>query len=277
MSEFLTLEETNLSRAWARIFVRSQPTGYELSPFLLRLTDHGAEGPREIPELRDALDACLEASDMDGVQTVANTIFPQSLWRQAKGDRHQLYAAYLENLPDYVAMAPSKNRDGLYFARLIGFGIAPANGTEEPHLPAKLLQAGGNQLEFMIQHCRPGVRRTMFQAAVYDPVRDQSASAQQGFPCLQHLTFVPEFRNKTLSLNAFYATQQLFMKAYGNWLGLVRLGLFVAGQVDLRLGAMNCYVGIEKMDKRPKPGTALQRLRSAAAAAVVADAQPTST
>jgi hypothetical protein len=111
----------------------------------------------------------------------------------------------------------------------------------------------------------------MFQAAIYDPVRDQDAAAQKAFPCLQHVTFVPDFRGGTLALNAFYATQQLFVKAYGNWLGLARLGMFVASQVDLRFAAMNCFAGIEKMDMRPKSGRQLERLRSAATDAVESD------
>jgi hypothetical protein len=267
MQEYLTLQERNLSRAWGSVFVRAQRPGAEFSPFLLSLTDIDQSGPDEVADLREALDECLAANDCDSVDTVANTIFPQSLWKQAKGDRSQLYATYLEYLPDYVSMAPTKNHSGLYFARLIGYAVAPSKGTSEPHIPLDRLEEGGNQLEFIIKHCRPGVRRAMFQAAIYDPVRDQNASAQQGFPCLQHVSFVPDFQHKTLALNAFYATQQLFMKAYGNWLGLARLGMFVASQVDLHFSALHCYVGIEKMDKRPKSGAPLERLRAAAALA----------
>ena len=58
----------------------------------------------------------------------------------------------------------------------------------------------------------------MFQACVFDPIRDHTGAAQQPFPCLQHISLVPDERSGTLSLNAFYATQQLFTKACGNWL-----------------------------------------------------------
>src|SRR5262245_55517223 len=47
---------------------------------------------------------------------------------------------------------------------------------------------------------------------VFDPVRDHTGSAQLPFSCLQHISFVPDKWNGTLSLNAFYATQQLFTK-----------------------------------------------------------------
>ena len=79
---------------------------------------------------------------------------------------------------------------------------------------------------------------------------------------------MPDFRRNTLSLNAFYATQQLFVKAYGNWLGLCRLGTFVAGQTGLRFAELNCFAGIQKMDDRPHSGDLLDRLKDLAEATV---------
>ena len=60
-----------------------------------------------------------------------------------------------------------------------------------------------------------------------------------------------------MSLNAFYAMQLLFVKAYGNWLGLMRLGAFVASQTDLRFERLNCFAGIQKLtaNTRPQPVT----------------------
>ena len=124
-----------------------------------------------------------------------------------------------------------------------------------------LLQQGGNQIEFIINACKPKAMRMALQASVYDPVRDQT-DARQGFPCLQHIAFVPDFTRQTLSLNAFYAMQLLFVKAYGNWLGLMQLGAFVASQTNLRFERLNCFTGIQKLssDKRPHPGELLERL-----------------
>ena len=94
------------------------------------------------------------------------------------------------------------------------------------------------------------------------PLRDQT-EARQGFPCLQHIAFVPDFNRQTLSLNAFYAMQLLFVKAYGNWLGLMRLGGFVASQTELRFVRLNCFTGHPEDvlgSTRPKPGEPLERL-----------------
>ncbi|MGA2701878.1 MAG: thymidylate synthase [Isosphaeraceae bacterium] len=253
--------EPNLATAWARAFLAiSRSTGRELSPFLISIAADPKGQPAEDVDLRHALDACLEEADQQPVETVAKTIFPQAMWRRAGGERQKLYKSYLEFLPDFVAMAPPQNSNGLYFARLIGYGTDPKNGEPEAHLKGRL-ERGGNQIEFIINACKPGAMRMALQASIYDPVRDQ-IEARQHFPCLQHIAFVPDFNRKTLSLNAFYAMQLFFVKAYGNWLGLMRLGAFVASQTNLRFERLNCFAGIQKVssDTRPKPGEQLERL-----------------
>lgn len=89
---------------------------------------------------------------------------------------------------------------------------------------------------------------------------------------MQHLTFVPDFGCNTLQLNAFYATQQLFVKAYGNFLGLSRLGAFVAGEAGMQLAKVSCFIGVEKMDKRPKANSELTALITAAEAITATEA-----
>jgi len=255
-------DETSLAVAWARAFLMmSTPPERELAPFLVSIAA-GADGsPAEDDDLRDALDACLEEAGFQTVDKVAKSIFPHPLWRRAKGDRHKLYADYLQSLPDYVAMEPTKNCYGLYFARLIGYGIDHKTGEEERHLGNGRLPQGGNQLEFIINALKPKAQRMALQASVYDPVRDQT-EARRPFPCLQHVSFVPDFARKTLALNAFYALQLLFVKGYGNWVGLFRLGAFVASQAGLRFERLNCYAGIQKMtaESRPQAELLLDRL-----------------
>ncbi len=251
MSE-LMIEEPNLSVAWARMFLRlAARTNSEMAPLVVSVSGFTNGEPLEDKSLRTALDACLAQNELQTVNTVANTIFPQSIWQQSGGDRKELYATYLENLPSYVAMSPNKNYRGLYFARLIAFHTDPQTGKRLPYVTNDVKPADGNQLEFIIQNCRSKTRRSMFQASIFDPLRDHTRAAQLGFPCLQHVSFVPDFGEKTLMVNAFYATQQAFERAYGNYLGLCRLGAFVAGESGLTLSRMTCFVGIEKMDDRP--------------------------
>ena len=220
MTDPLLIDQPSLSLAWAEAFLAARAvSGHRLTP--LTVSFRGFDGPvvTEDPVIRSALDAATADAGMQKVQTVANTIFPQALWRRAKGDRHALYADYRENLPEYVAMARDKNRRGLYFGRLIAYDLDHKTGHRLPHIPPGTIPADGNQLEFIIQRCKKGVRVSALQASMFDPARDHTTAAQLGFPCLQHLTFVPLLSKGTLSLNAFYATQQLFEKGYGNYLG----------------------------------------------------------
>lgn len=233
----LLINETNLSVAWARAFLRIvENAGTKIAPLVVSITGFGEDGsPEEDASVRAALDQCLEAVGEQQVHTVANTIFAPSLYRLSKFDRHTLYKIYLDTLPRYKALSVHKNRRGLYFERLIAFGSGPCDG---------------NQLEHIINEytANNGVRKSKLQASVFDPARDHVRSAQLGFPCLQHVSFVPE--GGELVLNAFYATQQIFDKAYGNYLGLCRLGQFMAAEMGLEFGRMNCFTGVEKFDTR---------------------------
>ena len=251
----LVIEDDNLSRSWARAFlhVLDHP-GTAISPLVVSITGFTADGePREDAAVRAALDACLAANRKWDVETVAWTIFPRSLWRLARDDRQAFYGLYTETYPRWRALNLRSNRRGLYFERLVSYGRGPM---------------GGNQLEWIIAEyrSRSGVRKTTLQASVFDPERDHVRDAQLAFPCLQHVTFAPE--GGGLVVNAFYATQQLFDKAYGNWLGLCHLGQFMAHEMDLRLVRLNCFIGVEKLERIAKSATSLQPVVEAARAGV---------
>src|SRR5205823_3837083 len=126
------------------------------------------------------------------------------------------------------------NKRGSYFQRLVDL-----NGEGQ----------GPNQLKWMLDEYRdhPKARRaSKFQATTFDPLRDYSSTGQLEFPCLQQVSFT--FEDGGLSLNGFYATQQIARKAYGNYLGLARLGAFMAKEMGLSFEQLNVFVGIAKMD-----------------------------
>jgi hypothetical protein len=215
--------------------------GTEVVPLLVSLTNFPEGEPEEDAQIRQALDQCLKAKGMQSVHTVANTLFPRSLYRLAKYKREELYKLFLENYDRYVALEPSKNGRGMYFHRLIAYGDPPFN-----------------QLEFIITqyHSRPGVRRSMFQASTFVPSKDHTPAAQLGFPCMQQVSFVPA--SEGLVVNAFYASQQLFEKAYGNYLGVCRLGAFMAQEMGLPLFRVNCFAGVLKLERIGKTDNALR-------------------
>jgi hypothetical protein len=219
MTSSLLIEEGNLSVAWGKAFLEVVRAG-EVAPLVVVVKDIDNAAPPEVPAIREALDHALEAEGKGlSCHTVANTIFP-SLWNPEE-ERQELYQRYLRILPR-VRRHPS-NKYGVYFERLILFGH---DGN---------LQGGVNQLEHIIQTWNGGNhRRTALQAAVFDPHRDHTNQRRRGFPCLQQVAFAPH-GNNGLGVTGFYATQYMFERAYGNYLGLCRLGRFMAHEMGLRL------------------------------------------
>ena len=256
------IADTNLSRAWARLFLQIFDSGRtEISPLTFSLTGFDADGGiAEIAGVRESLDRTLKLKKKISVETVAFTIFPDRLWKIARGDRKRLFSLYAGAFPRYVAMNRAANGRGLYFERMTNF--------------SKEVPCDGNQLEFILSSYneRAGVRDTMLQVSIFDPARDHIRMARVRFPCLQHVSFVPT--KEGLAVNAFYATQYVFDKAYGNYLGLARLGAFMAHELNLPLARLNVTVGVANLDGVGRSDASLAPLIAAARAAVAPAAPP---
>lgn len=243
------INETSVSRAYATVLLRvAQGRGKEVSPLVLSVS----EFEQEDDELRKSLDTLLRSKGKCIVEDVAYTIFPDRLWQMAQGDRAKLFSFYKMAFPAYQAMNRA-NRRGLYFERMMMYGRGPCDG---------------NQLEYMLSQydARTGIRDTMLQVTTFDPARDHTPSARLGFPCLQHVTFVPT--KDGLVLNAFYATQQVLDKAFGNYLGLQQLGEFMAHEMKMPFVRLNVTVGVAKLEQISKTDAGLGPVIAAAEAAI---------
>lgn len=129
----------------------------------------------------------------------------------------------------------SKNRKGTYFRRLTAYGEQYGRRV--------------NQLEHIIETFngiegkrKPVHRRSALIATTFDPTLDHTAQPQLGFPCLQQVCFTPS--GDKLSMNAIYAMQHLPTRAYGNYLGLQRLGGFMAENMGLQFVQLNCMISV---------------------------------
>lgn len=227
----LIIKDVNLSEAWYNTIkhIVDNP-GKEVSPLLISLTDF-----QETLHVRNGLDNHLVRAKLGSIQTVSETIFPQSLYEFCHKDRFTLYDTYLhENLPRLKKIDTS-NANGTYFERLISYDT----GSKKV-----------NQLEIIIKSMQEKNirRRSKLQASIFDPSKDHTNRPFQGFPCLQHVTFF-ESEGK-LVLNSFYAIQYIFRRAYGNWLGLINLGKFIATELDLEFERFNCFVGVEQLEDK---------------------------
>jgi hypothetical protein len=232
-------QSTNLSIAWAQAFLRLMESGVnELSPLVVTVTDIDDQIPVEVPGIRKALDAHLQGLKLQNCHTVANTIFPQSLWNPAaKNDAKQLFKRFERTWPR-IRRCRANSR-GSYFQRMTAYR---PDG----------LDADVNQLQHIIDTFRAGNhRRSALQASIFDPTRDHTNSRQLGFPCLHQVAFAPG-PNGTLVVTGFYATQYLLERAYGNYLGLCRLGRFMAKQMGLTFGKMICIASVAQRGRKAK-------------------------
>ncbi|MES2458195.1 MAG: thymidylate synthase [Bacteroidota bacterium] len=231
--EPLFIKNTNLSEAWTEVLnTLVSNSGKEISPLLLTLTDFV-----ESSDVRELLDADLASHDLPSIQTVSETIFPQSLYQFCGWDRHELYDQYMRNY-QRIRRIDSSNHKGTYFQRMIAYQNAG-----QPI----------NQLEMIITSIlsTTNKRRSKLQASIFDPEQDHTNGPYQRFPCLQHVTF---YKSETggLVLNSFYAIQFFYRRAYGNWLGLINLGKFIAQETGLEFERLNCFIGVEQLDNLGK-------------------------
>ncbi|MBT1159638.1 thymidylate synthase [Aminobacter anthyllidis] len=226
----------NLSLGWARVLSElCKPGVNRLAPLTLTITGFDNRGKAaEVPAIRDAVDAFLDAQGRKDTENVAWTIFPQRYLELADGNRDAFFELFIESFQRVQEFNPRNNKRGSYFQRLVDL-----NGGGK----------GPNQLKWMLDDydAHPKARRTSkFQATTFDPTRDYSAASLLEFPCLQQVSFV--CNNGALAMNGFYATQQIARKAYGNYLGLSRLGAFMAHEMKLRFEQLNIFVGVAQMD-----------------------------
>ena len=227
------ITEQSLSRAWLRaITLANASPRKEVSTLIVNLENLAGGAPVEDGSIRSKLDEALESNGNFSVATVANTIFPTSL-RRSDEARQRLFDRYLRVWPRINSIR--QNRRGTYVQRLIAY---PQPG------------AGAfNQLDFVISAYRGGTkRRSALQCAILAPSVDLNATPFQGFPCMQQVAFLPEGDNG-LRISALYPMHYLWARAYGNYLGLVNLGRFMAVEMGLELTALTCVALVAKLDE----------------------------
>ncbi len=230
--------ENNLSVAWAKALLNViDCKAGEISPLVVKVVGFDNGVILEEERIRERLTQDLFERGESQIETVAGTIFPKAYWNQ-KCDRQLLFDRY-RKCWNRISRC-QKNKRGTYFERFIDF----KNGKKQV-----------NQLEHIITTWQKGNhRRSALQAAVFDPRQDHKHSRQLGFPCLQQVAFNPLGANgkNGLALTGFYATQHLYTKAYGNYLGLCRLGQFMAHEMNLELKQMTCVASVAKIGTETK-------------------------
>ena len=238
----VNIQENNVSIAYQKVLTAvMQARRHEVAPLVVSIGAFGDDySIPEDPAIRAEVDAFITRhGQKGGCHTVANTIFPIRMYERAQFDRQRLFDDYKLIFPRIQAAEKRLNNRGLYFDRMI-----QGNGGE-----------ADNQLDYIIKRhntrAETGIlRRSALQVSIFRPIEDHQPTPYLGFPCLQHLSVVPNNKTGTLCLNAFYAQQDVVRKAYGNYLGLCRLAAFLAREMSLKVDTVTCFVGTEQIEAK---------------------------
>lgn len=221
-----------LSTEWLRLGMMCLGSPHhEVSPAVAVIPVEPNQAYNDDPCRRD-LDGILDEFGYGSTDTVATTIFPHYLWNP-KAPRSELFERYFRLLPRIRKV----NKRGVYFERLISY-------------PGVKGQRGFNQLDHIIStYAHGNHRRSALQGSVIDPVQDlNNDSPVLGFPCMNQVGFLPDPVNKKLTVTAYYPMQYLFRRAYGNYLGLMRLGCFMAHEMGFQCDKVICVASVGKVE-----------------------------
>lgn len=220
--------DNNLTYAWGKaLSLLLAPGVKEVQPLFITINNIENNTPKEDLTVRANLDKILVQRKKNNCHTVANTVFPKSLWNPNK-NRELLFTRFKKIYPLILKNDTTGKKYGRYFNRMIRFGTTNVNQLD--HLIKTRVEKKNN-------------RRSALQASIFDPLLDHTDQRMRGFPCLQQVSFAP-LDNGKLSVTGYYPYQYIFDRAYGNYLGLCWLGHFVAHELGMELGVMNCVAGI---------------------------------
>ncbi len=242
----LIIEEPNLSHAWGRVLLHvldnSKP---RLAPLTVSVTGFSDGLPIEDEQIRHALDSILGTKEKKYSSRVsALTIFPHDAWvRRGRLSVRVFSDWYLKYFFPRLQARDGHNKRGTYFERMVRFQGSKKENNGKPGLGEK------NQLDHLVTIWRrdrtnsSSSRHSALQASIFDPVKDHTGGKMLGFPCLQQVSFSYDGAD-ALAVNAYYPTQYIMDRAYGNYLGLCHLGQFMARDMGLNLVRLNCFIGL---------------------------------
>jgi len=230
------ITKANVSEAWVgALEALVQPGATAIMPLIVNVVGFSGGEVPETPATRELVNQALSANPKKfcSTETTARLIFPSTIWdRYRKQGASRFFERYVKIAPR-LRRAHPRNKKGVYFERMISWN-------------------GKNQLEHILSVWKRGIhRRSAFQAMIFDPAVDHTSKPFMGFPCLDYVAFAHD-ESGGLSLTALYATQFVFDRGYGNYLGLCRLGTFMAGEMGLTFRQLTCVVSCAEIGTRSK-------------------------
>ena len=263
MSELLPAA-ASVSEAWLLSLERTaDAAGGRAVHVVSTVTEPGTE----ILSVRRVLDGALNGYGAQSVDTVAETIFPASLYPDPGVDwspylsvakRGMLDAAAEGLYEAYAGMLPmlrtiNANKSGTYFSRMITWPGKEAGGVNQlaarvEHLRAQHVAGNrtNNTLDMDAAADAQADEEDLRGVQVYAPTDRRT----RGFPCLTHIDLTL-YRGR-LHMTAVYRHQYLIDKAYGNLLGLSWLMQFLCQQSGHDLGELVVHATLADAQYRPR-------------------------
>ena len=222
--------QRSCARAWVKAATAIIEAGDESYNVIIGVEDPVNHDERD-HEVIELVDSFLKDHDANPIITIANTIFPESLYRE-----HGFPAFFNEYHKVYDKLTKSKQW-GRYFERM----------TRHRTLEGEVY----NPLEELIDKLRTQDNsdrcyKAVYELAVYDPLLDRRSL--RGGQCLSFLSFKlhPELG---LTMTAIYRNQTYTTRCLGNLIGLGRLQAFVAKEARLnRVGPLTCISTHAELD-----------------------------
>jgi hypothetical protein len=189
------------------------------------LTEAAAD--RQVVQL---VDAFLRSKEVMPLQAVANTIFPQELYRRHGAG--SLYKAY-ESVYAHI----KKQGDwGRYFERM----------TQRVTSQGRVMNPLAGMIAKMKKHVHGNGKtfRNVYELTISDPTLDipiydpeRDAGPVMNRQCLSFLSFKLDQENR-LMLTAVYRNHYYVERLLGNLIGLARLMAFIGAEADVAVGPL---------------------------------------
>lgn len=262
----IPISSSNLSHVWGRclLTVMDYPLG-KVPPIVVTFQSDGANVPTEDPIIREAVDAELRRAELYSCDVSATMIFPFQAWvRKGRPDATTFHRYCIDRFLPRLKKLNKINVKGTYFERMMAYQGVNKRG--EITVTDQL----GFVLKCWQRRERSGrrPRTAALQVACLDPAKDHIGSPRQGFPCLQQVGFGVD-KDNNLVVNAYYPSQYVFDRAYGNYLGLSYLGYFMAKEMGIRFAQLNGFIGEPKLGGEGVTKSFLGNLRSIVQSRVV--------
>jgi thymidylate synthase len=243
------IDSTDIGSAWLAAYQALQKTGHAVN-----LAVSIADPLREDRGVRRAIEQQLVDLRTNGknsfgrpqsMHTVANTIFPISLYRPGSDGAAQRFlvnVAYGES-----QRAGDRNRGwGTYIGRLTAYPAPDGTTTNQiqsilDNLSAAREYKDRYEIPIAAPHIDVSQERDCAAGAVLHGDSSVDVFRAQGGPCLAHVSLT-SFEG-SLSMVALYRAHVYETRAYGNFLGLARLLAFFANESGREVGELLFVTG----------------------------------